>query len=165
MDLCVDKLPKRGTGLKKKTWNNNDLTLTPPELHAAKAVMCTMWYPRIGFMEKSFPAIADHPSSRVNLRKRIRRPRRQREWQKSNSFFFYKENNNFARASRPFIYFFAITAWIRRKYAPWKKRHPHTQARLKQSISLYRQSSEILDNNSNDFLSQMLPITKNAVST
>ena len=54
MDLCVDKLSKRGTELKKKTWNNNDLTLTPPELHAAKAVMCTMWYPRIGFYGETF---------------------------------------------------------------------------------------------------------------
>ena len=102
------------------------------------------------FMEKRFPDKEDHPSSRVNLSKRIRRPRRQREWQKA--IGFCKENENFARASRLFVHFFVVTAWIRRKYASSKKRHAHTQARLKQSISVYRQSSEILESNSNDFL-------------
>lgn len=69
MDLCVDKLPKRGTGLKKKTWNNNDLTLTPPELHAAKAVMCTMWYPRIGFYGEKFSGHSRSPFQPSQLKK------------------------------------------------------------------------------------------------
>ena len=43
MDLCVDKLSKRGAS--KKSRNNNDFTVTPPELRAVKAVMCTMWDP------------------------------------------------------------------------------------------------------------------------
>ena len=29
----------------KKSRNNNDFTVTPPELRAVKAVMCTMWDP------------------------------------------------------------------------------------------------------------------------
>ena len=107
------------------------------------------------FMEKSFPAIADQSGfadrdGNENDKKAIG---------------FCKENDNFARASRLSVHFFVVTAWIRRKYASSKKRHAHTQARLKQSISVHRQSSEILDNNSNDFLSQILPITKTAVST
>ena len=43
---------------------------------------------------------------------KIRRRRRQRERQKSNRFRF-KQNNNFARASRFFVHFFAVVAWLR----------------------------------------------------
>ena len=68
------------------------------------------------FMEKSFPDKEDHPSSRVNLSKRIRRPRRQRERDAAatrmtkKAIDFCKENDNFARASRLFVHFFVFTA-------------------------------------------------------
>ena len=34
----------------------------------------------------------------------------QQEWEKSNGFV--KQDNNFAHASRFFVYFFAVTAWL-----------------------------------------------------
>ena len=46
---------------------------------------------------------------------KIRRQRRRRERQKSNRFS--NQNNNFARASRFFVHFFAVTARLRRENA------------------------------------------------
>ena len=54
--------------------------------------------------------------SKVAIRDfKIQRRRRQRGRQKSNRF--NNQNNNFARASRFFVHFFAVTARLRRENA------------------------------------------------
>ena len=54
--------------------------------------------------------------SHISIRDlKIRRWRRQRRRQKGNKF--NNQNNNFARASRFFVYFFAVTARLRRENA------------------------------------------------
>ena len=54
--------------------------------------------------------------SHISIRDlKIRRRRRQRGRQKGNKF--NNQNNNFARASRFFLHFFAVTARLRRKNA------------------------------------------------
>ena len=51
----------------------------------------------------------------LGLRGWIQRCGRQQERQKNN--LFNKPNNNFARASRFFVYFFPVFAWLRRENA------------------------------------------------
>ena len=53
--------------------------------------------------------------SDTNRDLKIRQRRRQRELHKSNRF--NNQNNNFARASRFFVHFFAVTARLRRENA------------------------------------------------
>ena len=76
----------------------------------------------------AFNLTSDHRCSLlryiINLRHPIddsgelkqRRRRRQRERQKSNRFKFW-QNNNFARASRFFVHFFAVVARLQRESA------------------------------------------------
>ena len=62
--------------------------------------------------EKLLPVTVLDPSNIRELK--IRRQRRQRELHKSNRF---NQNNNFARASRFFVHFLAVTARLRRENA------------------------------------------------
>ena len=100
-------MPKRGTEL-KKTWNNNDL-ITPPELHAAKAVMCTMWYPRIGFYGEKFSR-QRRSSFQPSQLKQADPPTATATRMTKKAIGFCKENDNFARASRLSVHFFVVTA-------------------------------------------------------
>ena len=69
----------------------------------------------------------------------------------------YNENNTFARASVfQYISLPSLHEYDVSMPSKEKKRRPYTDT----SISVSRQSSEILHKNSDDFLSQILPITK-----
>ena len=59
--------------------------------------------------------ISEEVREQVNRELKIRRRRRQQERHKSNRF--NNQNNNFARASRFFVHFFAVIARLRRENA------------------------------------------------
>ena len=68
-----------------------------------------------GFSSSFIPNAVPGPTLKHNRDIKIRRRRRQRGCQKSNRF--NNQHNNFARASRFFVHFFAVTARLRRENA------------------------------------------------